>query len=155
MTLPSDAELKELIIAEVGDDGTVAAVIDTIWALYSPYAVYQTLDGRFTVQYLYAKIKAIDVMMGVYAPKFTFRKRDRVLELGNLFNKWKDMRAAAKADLDAVMAAITKTSGVSVGEMDAVAVKAFELPAGSLAADPNDSRYTGNPLRPTGIVQPT
>jgi hypothetical protein len=154
--MPTDDQLIELIITEVGDDGTVANVMDTIWALYSPYALYQTLDGRHTVQYLYAKIKAIDVMMGRYAPQFTFAKRDRKLELGNLFKNWKDMREIAQRELDAVLSAIASVGGVSVADMDAYAAPQFELPSGSLLPDPNDSAYnTGNPLRPTWAEQST
>jgi hypothetical protein len=143
-TPPTDTQLQQLLLVQIGDDGTAREHIDVIWALHSGYAVYSSVDGRFTLQFLKAKIEAIDVLVGAVRARVTFSEKDRRVDLNRMIDNLMLMRKNVEADVLSAIALVQSVSGqAAVGQFDAVAP--IESPP--QRPDANDTAYTGDPNR--------
>ena len=143
MTL-SAQDYRDLILVEVGDDGTVAPYIDTLWEKQ------EAAEGNGSYfHYLVVKADAIRMLMGAVWADVSTRMPSRAEFL------LREKFANLKALLESVMLEISGGAGsaysaliyveadLQVGEMEATApimgIEGFP--------DPNDTLYLGDPTR--------
>src|SRR5262249_48559101 len=106
--MPLDAAAYQaLIVTEVGDtaSGLVANQIATLWALNDD-------QPSLKLQYLFAKLKAIDLLMGTVREQVTQQGLNQVRS--DLSDKMKNlalMRSATEADIErAIASGVTSDS---------------------------------------------
>lgn len=110
----TDDQYKDLVVLEVGDvDDLVSTQIDVLWTLYD------TQTDAYT-QYLYAKRKAIEILMGNVREQVT-REVDGPLRiwLSDKFKNLQGMYQTVDAELTTVTARAAASSGVAaVGQLN-------------------------------------
>ena len=101
MSVPTAEDYKALILAEVNDDDNhiVANNLDLVWGLYSDR---DTLE----LTYLYAKRKAIDLLLGAVREKVTTEIRGGNVQVDNnaLSKNLLAMRVVCQAHIDEIEA---------------------------------------------------
>lgn len=105
MAGPTDAQLKALVIATIGDDtkNTLAQLIDGIWLLHHKAASHPGL------RYQLALRSAIEVMQGVVRNLVdTSRVGDRSVDLGDRFDHLATMHEQATAEINQLSAIIAR-----------------------------------------------
>lgn len=136
----TEAEYKQLIQVEVGDDGTVQAQINVLWRKHS-------LRQPIELQYLYVKRNAIELLMGSVWADFSTRLPSRAeLLLREKFANLKEMLAMVNAEIAGfVMPILVDVDGsssvASVQQMEAT----VPVPGVAGFPDPNDPIYRGDP----------
>jgi hypothetical protein len=134
----SDIEYQQDILAEIGDDGTVAPAIETIWAKY-------TAKGFLSkqLQALYTKVDAINRLLGSPAARkrYTFKSKDAVHNLKELTDNLREMRKEALEERNLLEKRLNTGGAPAVGVMAATA--SITSPAG--LPDANSGYYRGNP----------
>jgi hypothetical protein len=139
----TDDEYKSLIVLEVGDtaDQLIQNNIDTFWTLYDTLA----LAGR--LQYLYAKRKAVEVLMGSVRTLVDSEiTGDSKFALHQRMTNLETMLAACDQDIAAERRNLA-------GQGSAVGLLTTTAPIASPTGRPdaNDPRYSGDPnWRSTG-----
>lgn len=139
--MPLDATAYQaLIVDEVGDtvDGHIAANVGTYWTLY---------DDRpsLAMQYLYAKRKAIDVLLGKVREQVTMTGVEGVrAELDQKSKHLLVMREAVQADITAAETQVQASGRPAIGTLKQIAPV---LPPVAGSRDANDRRYQGDPYR--------
>src|SRR5438105_13988054 len=96
----TDAQRKDLILAEVGDDGTAEGLWDAIWEKAAASALLITASTSDTYQDLqdaYAKIRAIDVLLGSVRTQVSAMQDRTRIELRELTANLPALRDAALA----------------------------------------------------------
>lgn len=144
-TPPSDAQMEQAIINEVGDlNGVVAAQIGTIWALYGQY------EANLLLHYLYAKRHALDTLAGAVWQQVS-------KSVGTLHLNYSDRHKALMAAMAAVdkQIALRQHAGNTpmVGQMtttEPVRPLPTPQPLPSGPPDPASNRYLGWPLSGRG-----
>lgn len=108
-------EYKLLIVREVNDeDNVVAAEIDAIWALYSDKA-------SAYLQYLYAKRKALDFLMGHVRKRVTtiLRGGDVQAADSDLMGHLDMLRKVVQGEIDEIEAGTVNIGGAGWGKTPA------------------------------------
>lgn len=134
----TDAQYQQLIVAEVGDDAqsTLASTVPVYWVRYSGIA---DLEARF----LYAKLAAIDLMLGRVRGQVTIRDGDGAsVDLNKLFDHLTTMRETVQTQIEGASQAGSASSAAG----DLTTTAPIMPPAGS-RIDANDRAYRGDPYR--------
>ena len=142
MSIPlTDAELRALIVTEVGDyNGIVAANIDLIWRLYGSFAPFDPL------QYLLSKRHAVTMLAGQVWQMVNALVDDTREWLSDMHTHLMNMLKDLDAEIDAAFAQATVMMGAAVAGGTILAVTPTVPPAG--APDANSPVYLGNPYSP-------
>lgn len=142
--MPLDASAYQaMIVEEVGDTpaGAVAAQIVTIWTMFDDRAPI----GR---QYLYAKRKAIDLLMGIYRKQVNIVNRGQQAELSHLMRNLQIMRDAVSDEIgdDKVDTQRNAQSrrGARIGRL--TTTSPLGAAVGLPGFDPNDQVYRGDAI---------
>jgi hypothetical protein len=130
----SPAQYQTLLLAEVGDDGTVGAIIQLLWTKHD--------DKPAVLQYVYVKIDAIKALMGRLRGAFNVAEDGQRLDLHQKFDNLVAMLQSTQEEL-ALAIASAPGNEPAVGQMEANFP--LETPDGWFA-DPNDTFYTGDPI---------
>lgn len=131
----TEAQYQQLIVAEVGDDsaGALASTVPIYWLRYADVA---DLESRF----LYAKLAAIDLMLGRVRGQVTIRDGDGAsVDLNKRFDHLITMRETVQAQIDILTA--SGSAGAAAGELTKTAP--IMPPVG--AFDSNSADYRGSP----------
>jgi hypothetical protein len=139
----TDQEQKDLIVSSVGDyNGMVAANIDSIWTMFTPYATYPPL------QFLFAKRSAISLLAGQ-----VWQAVDAGVD--TVREAYSDMHKALMdqlADLDKQIALASQAAVLGAGAGAGAVSGAFTTTTPTTPPpdypDANDPRYTGDPYQP-------
>lgn len=130
----SPTQYQTLLLSEIGDDGTVAAIVQLLWTKHD--------DKPTALQYVYVKIDAIKALMGRLRGAFNVAEDGQRLDLHQKFENLEAMLKAMPEELAAAMAA-SDGNAPAVSEMEAQ--YPVETPFGYYP-DPNNTRYIGDPL---------
>jgi len=144
MTL-TEAELKSLILLQVGDDsaGTLAAAIDLLWSSHADVA-------NIALVALLTKRDAIDVMLARVRNQVSFKALDGAsVSASDMFDHLFKMRELTEAQIEAAQAG--QDGSVAIGELTTTAPIGRDSPRG---IDPNARGYRGDPLRRRGDNRP-
>ena len=133
---------QQFILAEIGDTGIVEPWIDTIWLLYADYSV---IDPR--LQYLYSKLKAIDMLEGAFRESVQFQVQDNLdVYMQQKFDHLATMRKQTRDDIAQTIhdqTALLNAGGLSP-KVDFLTQTA-PIMSPTNAPDANDSYYRGDP----------
>ena len=138
----SPLDYQNLIIAELNDPvgGPIHTNILTLWALYAN-------RGSVYLQYLYAKLKAIDLLLGP-ASRLGRTTQGRItIDDTTYFTNLTKMAERVQQEIQAEL------TGVRVGSTGMITQTAPIMPpvpnlGPGYVIDANDSRYQGNPYLP-------
>jgi len=141
--VPLDADgYQQLVISQVGDSagGIVAASIATLWTLHDD-------QPTAALQFLFAKIGAIDLLMGTVREQVTQTGLEGVKsDLSDKLKALVLMRAATVADLDRAINAGAGQDSTHAGAAGLLTTTApISPPTG--AQDANSPDYRGNPYQ--------
>lgn len=108
MAAPTEAQIKALLLAQVGDpDGTLAAQWDTVWAL--------SLGATpLAARILTAKLALIDVALGAASQAVSFSDGDYSQTASDRAKRLLEMRAATEKGLESSWQA---TGGAAIGQL--------------------------------------
>src|SRR5689334_10862268 len=112
MPLTAD-DYKGLILVKVGDTGTVAAVLDTIWTKH---------EGKvpLELQYNYALREAVEVLLGNSWQLVDASEDGQSVHLSQKFTQLKELAARADAEI-ARLETSRRAAGVQVGRLTTTA----------------------------------
>lgn len=140
----TETEYKDMIVEEVGDSasGLVASRIDTSWAMYeSERDMYR--------QYLRAKRKSIDLLMGSVREQVTAANRGQSVELSTKLRNLQIMRDAVTDELgDEAKIERSAASGRRRAVLGQLAGP--DTPPNEWSPDGNDPAYRGDLYRRRG-----
>lgn len=131
-------QYQALIVAELGDDATLAAQIATLWTLSEG-------TGDDAARYIRCKLRAVDLLLGRAAGKVNFKALDGAsVDLSDYFAHLAELRdqlAAQVAQADSI------AGGYGVGAITTI-TPISEAPAPATTVDPNARALRGDPLAP-------
>src|SRR5690242_6739591 len=141
--MPSDTDIQQLIVLEVGDEptaafpgGILAANIATVWASYADKVA---LAPR--LQELYSKRRCIDLVLGVVRGLVDYEiVNDRRRNQSQKAKALEAMRTDCQAEIDTIeKKARTNRPGVA----GLITTVTPQSPPSTLIPDANDPRYRG------------
>lgn len=146
-TPPTVDQYKAQVIAEVGDNdaGLLAAQIDLIWGTFA--AAKSTVPA---LQFFYAKLIAIDMMLGTVRQDVDYADLALKESLTDLMENLLKMKVSVKEDLAAAIVTAGQASGARRGGVSGVITRqAPSTPPWPGGIDANDAAYRGDAYRRT------
>jgi hypothetical protein len=141
----TEAELKSLIVLQVGDDaaGTLAASIDLLWSSHADTSAIGLVA-------LLTKRDAIDVMLAKVRNQVSFKALNGAsVSASDMFDHLWKMRELIDAQIEAAQSGAD--GAFAIGELITVAPLGADSARG---ANPNARQYRGDPLRRRGDGRP-
>jgi hypothetical protein len=137
----TDADLRALIVSEVGDyNGVVAANIDVLWSFYTPYAPFPPL------QYLLAKRHATTMLAGQVWQAVDAAVDDTRQNLTDMHKALMNQLDALDKEIAASMTQLTGMAGLGVQGGVLVTTAPMAPPSGY--PDANSAAYLGSVYSP-------
>lgn len=143
--MPTEAEYKQLIILQVGDDaaGTLASNIDLLWSSHSDVA-------NSALVALLTKRDAIDVMLAKVRTNVSFKALNGAsVSASDMFDHLFQMRELVDAQI--AQAQSGQDGAIAIGDLVQTAPI---MPDSARGANPNARQYRGDPLRRRGDNRP-